>query len=125
MTVGDALLVLATVASSHALLLPTTRCASSASLIVRRSAILMQAEPIKDEAVEAGEAAPEGYATFYDDEKDDAVLAKKPPISDAMRKKLLNEQRGIGADPNSKNPFLFVFAGVGIFVVLGALAVNM
>ena len=30
-----------------------------------------------------------------------------------------------GGDPNSKNPFLFVFAGVGVFVMLGALAVNM
>lgn len=50
---------------------------------------------------------------------------KKPGLSDNMRKRLLSEQRGIGADPNSKNPFLLVFAGVGVFVVLGSLAVNM
>ena len=30
-----------------------------------------------------------------------------------------------GADPNQKNPFLPVFFGVGVFVLLGALAVNM
>ena len=38
--------------------------------------------------------------------------------------RLINESRGLGADPNQKNPFLLVFAGVGVFVVLGALAVN-
>ena len=29
-----------------------------------------------------------------------------------------------GADPNSKSPFLLAFAAVGVFVVLGALAVK-
>ena len=42
-----------------------------------------------------------------------------------MRARLLKEQQGLGADSNSKNPFLLVFAGVGVFVILGALAVNM
>ena len=42
-----------------------------------------------------------------------------------MRERLINESRGLGADPNQKNPFLFVFAGVGVFVLLGAAAVNM
>jgi len=37
----------------------------------------------------------------------------------------INEQRGLGADSNSQNPFLYVFAGVGIFVLLGAVAVNL
>eukprot|EP00966_Prymnesium_polylepis_P096935 2245807-Prymnesium_polylepis.1 len=65
------------------------------------------------------EGAPaEGYGTFYDDEKDTAPV--KPALSDNMRQKLLNEQRGLGADTNSKNPFLAVFAGVGVFVLLGA-----
>ena len=67
--------------------------------------------------------AAEGYATFYDDEKDSAP--PKPALSENMRQKLLNEQRGLGADTNSKNPFLAVFAGVGVFVLLGALAVNL
>jgi hypothetical protein len=31
---------------------------------------------------------------------------------------------GAGSDPNSKNPFLAVFGFVGVFVLLGALAVN-
>ena len=35
-----------------------------------------------------------------------------------------DESRGLGADPNQKNPFLAVFAGVGVFVVLGFLATN-
>ena len=33
-------------------------------------------------------------------------------ISDTMRKRLLNEQRAIGADSGSKNPFLLVFGAV-------------
>ena len=83
----------------------------------------MQAE---EEVEPVAQAAPsEGYETFYDDEKEDAVLAAKPPISDSMRARLLKEQQGLGADSNSKNPFLLVFAGVGVFVILGALAVNM
>ena len=49
---------------------------------------------------------------------------KQPEISNAMRERLINESRGLGADPGSKNPFLLVFFGVGVFVVLGALAVN-
>ena len=38
-----------------------------------------------------------------------------------MRDKMIAESRGLGADPNAKNPFLPVFFGVGVFVVLGAL----
>ena len=66
-----------------------------------------------------------GYTTFYDDEKEDAVMAAKPAISNSMRERLINESRGLGADPNQKNPFLPVFFGFGVFVILGALAVNM
>ena len=51
--------------------------------------------------------------------------APQPQISNAMRDKLINESRGLGADPGAKNPFLPVFFGVGVFVMLGALAVNM
>ena len=67
---------------------------------------------------------------LYDDEISDAQVTytdgtKKPEISNAMRDRLINESRGLGADPNQKNPFLFVFAGVGVFVLLGAVAINM
>lgn len=77
-----------------------------------------------EEPVEAEAEAMSAYKTFYDDEKEDAVLAAKPPVSDAMRKRLLSESRGLGADPNAKNPFLPVFFGVGIFVLLGAIATS-
>ena len=46
-------------------------------------------------------------------------------LSQTMKDRLIAESRGLGADPNSKNPFLPVFFGVGVFVTLGALAVNM
>jgi len=67
--------------------------------------------PVKDAA-----------GNVYDDEttQDDG-----PDFSNSMRQKMIDESRGFGADPGSKNPFLAVFAGVGVFVVLGALAVNM
>merc|ERR1719231_893559 len=68
--------------------------------------------------------APTGMQTFYDDEAGMPDIPAKPAVSDAMRQCLLNEQRGLGADANSSNPFLLVFGGVGIFVVLGAIAVN-
>ena len=81
-------------------------------------------------------AAPaSGYQTFYDDEtvadqpimykNADGTTTKKPEISSSMRDRLINESRGLGADPNQKSPFLLVFGGVGVFVLLGALAVNM
>lgn len=85
-----------------------------------------------EDAVKSEEATPEqaGYSTFYDDESGDQPIkyadgTKKPEISNSMREKLINESRGLGADPGAKNPFLLVFGGVGVFVVLGALAVNM
>ena len=76
------------------------------------------------------EATPAGYQTFYDDESGNDPIkyadgTRKPEISTSMREKLINESRGLGADPGAKNPFLFVFGGVGVFVLLGALAVNM
>ena len=72
--------------------------------------------------------APTGFQTFYDDEDGEArpeVAVKKEGISNSMRERLIAESRGLGADSNKKNPFLLVFAGVGVFVCLGALAVNM
>ena len=85
-----------------------------------------------EDAVVSEEATPqqEGYATFYDDESGEEPIkyadgTKKPEISNSMREKLINESRGLGADPSAKNPFLLVFGGVGAFVLLGALAVNM
>jgi hypothetical protein len=88
---------------------------------VLRAVQLSRALPM----MQAEQPPEEGYQTFYDDEKEDKVLKAKPAISDSMRKRLINEQRGLGADSNSQNPFLYVFAGVGIFVLLGAVAVNL
>ena len=67
---------------------------------------------------------------LYDDEIVDEAITytdgtKKPEISNAMRDRLINESRGLGADPNAKNPFLYAFGAVGVFVCLGALAINM
>ena len=50
---------------------------------------------------------------------------KQQELSNTMRDRLIAESRGLGADPNAKSPFLPVFFGVGVFVLLGALAVNM
>lgn len=78
------------------------------------------AEPAPDGAVDK----PVGMqGSFYDDEVD--PTPKKPALSNEMRQRLLREQQSLGADANTKNPFLFVFAGVGAFVLLGALAINM
>ena len=49
----------------------------------------------------------------------------KPQLSQTMKDKMIAESRGLGADPNQKNPFLGVFAGMGVFVVLGAIAINL
>ena len=57
-----------------------------------------------------------------------AAVAPPPPrdpLSNTMKDRLIRESAGLGADPNQKNPFLPVFFGVGVFVLLGALAVNM
>jgi len=67
---------------------------------------------------------------LYDDEIEDTPIVykdgqQKPGISTSMRDRLINESRGLGADPNAKNPFLYAFGAVGVFVVLGALAINM
>ncbi|KAL1521926.1 hypothetical protein AB1Y20_021574 [Prymnesium parvum] len=121
-----------TLTHASALLTPHTLPRMHPIAPLARGIILMQAgdspEGKPSEAVEVGEATeakPQtgGYETFYDDEKDTAP--EKPALSDAMRQRLLNEQRGLGADANSKNPFLLVFAGVGVFVLLGALAVSL
>ena len=63
---------------------------------------------------------------LYDDEIPDQQIVytsgeKKPELSNMMREKLINEGRSLGADPNAKNPFLYVFGAVGVLVVLGAL----
>merc|ERR1719453_3046126 len=58
---------------------------------------------------------------LYDDEIPEST---KPPVSEAMRQRLINESRGLGSDPNQSNPFLAVFFGFGVFVVLGFIAVN-
>jgi len=62
---------------------------------------------------------------LYDDEIADGPVnykdgTKKPELSNTMRDKLINESRGLGADPNQKNPFLIVFVAVGLFVLAGA-----
>mgnify|MGYP007078186544 CR=1 FL=1 len=86
-----------------------------------RHAMQAEGEPVV-KAEDAAEGVAEDGADFYDDDK---PIIEKPPVSNAMRERLINEARGVGADPNSKSPFLPVFFGVGVFVVLGALAVNM
>ena len=50
---------------------------------------------------------------------------KRDPLSSSMRARLLDEQRALGADPNTKNPYLYVVGAVAVFIALGALAVNM
>ena len=79
------------------------------------------ARAVYDAAVKA-EGQVEAGQTVYDDE---AKFVEKPPISSEMRAKLIKGQQQLGSDPNSQNPFLYVFGGVGVFVVLGAIAVNM
>ena len=69
----------------------------------------------------AAEGAASGYTTVYDDE---SPMTETAALSDSMREKLIKGQRTLGADPNSGSPFLAVFGAVGIFVILGALAVN-
>jgi hypothetical protein len=84
---------------------------------------MQESSPEGDETRSSPEATPQPAppkGDFYDDERVDAVLASKPEISNSMREKLINESRGLGADPNAQNPFLYVFGAVGIFVVLGA-----
>mmetsp|Transcript_65857 Transcript_65857/g.130546 ORF Transcript_65857/g.130546 Transcript_65857/m.130546 type:complete len:163 (-) Transcript_65857:247-735(-) len=79
----------------------------------------------------AGTYKASGDGALYDDEipeVDQIVYTsgqKKPTLSNTMREKMIAESRGLGADPSAKNPFGAVFIGVGVFVVLGALAVNM
>ena len=67
------------------------------------------------------EQAPSAYKTVYDDEM---PPLDTPQISEAMKQKLIRGQRSLGADPNSGSPFLLVFGAVGVFVILGFLAVN-
>jgi hypothetical protein len=93
------------------------------NVMARSVHVTMQAPPPEksyDDA--ASEEAASGYEEFYDDEK---PMVEKPPISAEMREKLLKGQQVLGSDPNRKNPFLLVFAGVGLFVILGAIAVNL
>jgi hypothetical protein len=66
------------------------------------------------------EVAATSSGAMYDDDMPELG----PGISDSMKERLIKESRGLGADPNSKNPFLLVFVGVGVFVLLGAVAVN-
>ena len=121
-------LVIAFIGTACSLQLGGTRTILRAYPRDTRAAPIMQTEPNEEPAKQEMPAAPsesDGYTTFYDDEREDKVLAAKPQISDSMRQRLINEQRAIGADPNSKNPLLLVFGGVGVFVLLGALAVNL
>ena len=69
----------------------------------------------------AAEGVASGYTTVYDDE---SPMAESAALSNSMREKLIKGQRTLGADPHSGSPFLAVFGAVGIFVILGALAVN-
>ena len=66
--------------------------------------------------------AADAAGNVYDDA---APPPPRDPLSKTMKERLIRESAGLGADPNQKNPFLPVFFGVGVFVLLGALAVNM
>ena len=74
-----------------------------------------------------GEASASASGALYDDEIPEGTQItypsgqKKPELSNTMREKLINEGRALGADPNAKNPFLPVFGGFFLLVVLGAL----
>ena len=74
-----------------------------------------------------GEASESTGGALYDDEIPEGQPVvyttgqKKPELSNTMRDKLIAESRGLGADPNAKNPFLPVFGGFFLLVVLGAL----
>ena len=116
------ILLCALVGAGSALQLPVVGRAPQPTL--RRTASLVMQEATPPEAPPP-EPTSDSYGNFYDDEKEDAVLQAKPDISESMRARLIKEQRGIGADPNAKSPFLLVFGAVGVFVVLGALSVNM
>ena len=80
-------------------------------------------------ARDAGTYKPKSGDLYDDQIKEGEIKYKdgstKPQLSNTMREKMINESRGLGADPNQKNPFGLVFIGVGVFVCLGALAVNM
>ena len=45
--------------------------------------------------------APDQYGNVYDDE---VKVVEKPALSNTMRDRLINESRGLGADPNQKHP---------------------
>ena len=86
-------------------------------------------DPTTSKAAGAYKASSDG--ALYDDEipEGDKIVytsgQKKPELSSTMRDKMIAESRGLGADPNAKNPFGVVFIGVGVFVCLGAVAINM
>ena len=96
----------------------------------RALALRMQEEPQGEVPVGIREVPVEGAAApaadtagnVYDDV---APPPPRDPLSNTMKERLIRESAGLGADPNQKNPFLPVFFGVGVFVLLGALAVNM
>ena len=67
----------------------------------------------KEDGALYDDMVPDGKVTYRDG-------TKKPELSQTMRDKLINEGRALGADPNQKNPFLYVFAAVGLFVLAGA-----
>ena len=95
------------------------------SQLQRPCGLVMQEAPPPDSKPEEETTAAlptGGYSTVYDDEVPEDT---KPPVSSSMRDRLIKEQRSMGADPNSGSPFLGVFGAVGVFVILGALAVNM
>lgn len=74
---------------------------------------------MSDKGDEVKKPVPDEKGNVYDDEspQDDGTN-----LSDQMKQKMVDESRDLGGDPMSKNPFLKVFIGVGIFVLLGAVA---
>ena len=81
------LVVLLTTPLASSFLVTASRAGLSVPHMGMRAASLaMQAEPEPaPEEASAPEAAPQGgYQTFYDDEKEDKVLAAKPPSTDTF-----------------------------------------
>lgn len=144
MKVASLVLLLATVASGLQLVAPVRPALVRGA--ARSSALRMQedtpAAALPDGWKEYKD--PESGDTYYSDGKitswekpgveggvgykvPDAALEKEikaeRQLSQTMKDKMIAESRGLGADPNQKNPFLPVFIGVGVFVVLGAISV--
>ena len=120
--------VLVLLAACGATALRLTHAPVSTRAAARSRQLLCSAEPpTEPQPSDLAEQAPPPQqlnrdGTVYDDV---SPPPKRPELSNSMRKRLLKEQRSLGADPNAKNPFLLGVGAVALFIALGALAVNL